>query len=438
MPVSTIATQRTASPLLAGAPRAGSARRSSRRRSRSSPPTSSRCSPATIPSCSRRHERMIGYWFWELEHIPEGMRLGDRAGRRDLGRLAVRRRCVRRRVTRPGAPRADPDPGADRRRQRRRADFAPLADAGDRFVFVVGVRSPQRHRAQEPARRDRGVPPGVRPGRGSAARRQDDERRACGGRSTSGCSPQRDERPDVVVWDAHLSRADQMALVAAADCLVSLHRSEGLGLHLAEAMWLGTPTIATRYSGNVDFMDDTCALLVDHELTRVSGGQGVYPASRATWADPDLDAGGGGDARARRRPGAARPDRRRRAAADGGAAVARRQPGGRSQSLLGLRRSATIGPMSATARPARLDPPRSGEHRHDPRCAVGRPARAAGEGRRLDGHGRRRRTRRVDIARRPTLRERQLDEFDQVRGGGRRGDGRPVRTRSSRARPPRR
>ena len=37
---------------------------------------------------------------------------------------------------------------------------------------------------------------------------------------------------------------------------MSLHRSEGLGLHLAEAMWLGTPTIATRYSGNLDFMDD--------------------------------------------------------------------------------------------------------------------------------------------------------------------------------------
>jgi glycosyltransferase involved in cell wall biosynthesis len=100
------------------------------------------------------------------------------------------------------------------------------------------------------------------------------------------------DRPDVVVWDEHLSREDQMALVANVDCLVSLHRSEGLGLHLAEAMWLGTPTIATRYSGNVDFMDDACALLIGFDRVRVEGGQGVYPPS-ATWAAPDLDEAAG-------------------------------------------------------------------------------------------------------------------------------------------------
>ena len=96
------------------------------------------------------------------------------------------------------------------------------------------------------------------------------------------------DRRDIIVWDEHLDRRDQMALVRAADCLVSLHRSEGLGLHLAEAMWLGVPTIATRYSGNVDFMDDSCALMVDAGRTAVIGGQGVYPPT-ATWADPDLD-----------------------------------------------------------------------------------------------------------------------------------------------------
>lgn len=79
-----------------------------------------------------------------------------------------------------------------------------------------------------------------------------------------------------------------MALVKAVDCLVSLHRSEGLGLHLAEAMWLGTPTIATRYSGNLDFMDDDSGLLVDFEMTHVVGGEGVYPTS-AMWAEPDIE-----------------------------------------------------------------------------------------------------------------------------------------------------
>ncbi len=79
-----------------------------------------------------------------------------------------------------------------------------------------------------------------------------------------------------------------MALVAAADCMVSLHRSEGLGLHLAEAMWLGTPVIATRYSGNLDFMNDDNSLLIDFDLVNVEHGEGVYPSS-AKWAAPDLD-----------------------------------------------------------------------------------------------------------------------------------------------------
>ena len=96
-----------------------------------------------------------------------------------------------------------------------------------------------------------------------------------------------DGRDDIRVWDETLPRADQMALVAAADCMVSLHRSEGLGLHLAEAMWLGTPTIATRYSGNLDFMTDDNSMLIDFDLVNVEHGEGVYPAT-AKWAAPDL------------------------------------------------------------------------------------------------------------------------------------------------------
>jgi glycosyltransferase involved in cell wall biosynthesis len=79
-------------------------------------------------------------------------------------------------------------------------------------------------------------------------------------------------RTDIRFWDEHLDRNDQMALVAVADCLVLLHRSEGRGRHLAEAMWLGTPPIATLYSGNVDFVDDSCALLID--AARVAVGRG--------------------------------------------------------------------------------------------------------------------------------------------------------------------
>ena len=53
-------------------------------------------------------------------------------------------------------------------------------------------------------------------------------------------------------------------MIAGCDCYVSLHRSEGLGLTMAEAMSFGKPVIATAYSGNLDFMTDT-ALLVPYD-----------------------------------------------------------------------------------------------------------------------------------------------------------------------------
>ncbi len=95
-------------------------------------------------------------------------------------------------------------------------------------------------------------------------------------------------RPDIEVVDRHMTRADQMALIAQSDCLISLHRSEGLGLHLMEAMWLGTPVIATRYSGNLEFMNDDNSALVDAALVPVSDRQGYYP-TEAVWADPNID-----------------------------------------------------------------------------------------------------------------------------------------------------
>lgn len=95
-------------------------------------------------------------------------------------------------------------------------------------------------------------------------------------------------REDVRIWDAHLSRSDQFAFLSHLDVLVSLHRGEGFGAHMAEAMWLGVPCIATRYSGNLDFMDDACARLVDYSMVDVVDGGTIYP-SGTQWADPDVD-----------------------------------------------------------------------------------------------------------------------------------------------------
>ena len=96
-------------------------------------------------------------------------------------------------------------------------------------------------------------------------------------------------RPDVLVIDGHLPRAELGSLMAAADCYVSLHRSEGFGLTMAESMALGKPVIATAYSGNLDFMNDENSFLVPFSWATVPPGAGPYPVG-ARWADPDLDA----------------------------------------------------------------------------------------------------------------------------------------------------
>jgi len=96
-------------------------------------------------------------------------------------------------------------------------------------------------------------------------------------------------RDDIVVVDGYRSPEERDVLVALCDCYVSLHRSEGYGLTMAEAMAAATPVIATAYSGNLAFMDEENSLLVPYRMTRIPPGCDPYPAG-AEWAEPDLDA----------------------------------------------------------------------------------------------------------------------------------------------------
>ncbi len=92
----------------------------------------------------------------------------------------------------------------------------------------------------------------------------------------------------VRLLEGYLDRPRLNALTAAADCVVSLHRSEGLGLPLAEAMALGTPTLATAYSGNLDFMTEENSWLVGFNPVELERAYGPYDAG-SVWAEPDLD-----------------------------------------------------------------------------------------------------------------------------------------------------
>ncbi len=85
-----------------------------------------------------------------------------------------------------------------------------------------------------------------------------------------------------------ISRNDVNALLSLTDCFVSLHRSEGFGLGLAEAMYLGKPVIGTNWSSNTDFMNHQNSCLVDYELIQVGKDQGPYKAYQK-WAEPSVE-----------------------------------------------------------------------------------------------------------------------------------------------------
>lgn len=94
--------------------------------------------------------------------------------------------------------------------------------------------------------------------------------------------------PRILVRDGHLGRTGMYALLATVDAYVSLHRAEGIGLGMAEAMYLGKPVIATGWSGNLDFMSEQEAKLVDFQLVPVPPG--AYPhADGQRWAEPNVE-----------------------------------------------------------------------------------------------------------------------------------------------------
>jgi len=92
--------------------------------------------------------------------------------------------------------------------------------------------------------------------------------------------------PGTVLLTETLSRADIYALEAACDCFVSLHRSEGFGLAIAESMLLGKPVISTDWSATAEFVNADNGCPVRAKLITLEQNHGPY-AKGSTWADPD-------------------------------------------------------------------------------------------------------------------------------------------------------
>ncbi|NWG73794.1 MAG: glycosyltransferase family 4 protein, partial [Rubrivivax sp.] len=93
--------------------------------------------------------------------------------------------------------------------------------------------------------------------------------------------------PGIHVLADYLDRPALNALLDSADVYVSLHRSEGFGLGIAEAMARGKVALATGWSGNMDFMNAHNSLPVDYRLVPLEADAGPYRCGER-WADPSI------------------------------------------------------------------------------------------------------------------------------------------------------
>jgi glycosyltransferase involved in cell wall biosynthesis len=96
------------------------------------------------------------------------------------------------------------------------------------------------------------------------------------------------ETPNVILLDRVLSREDVHRLQWCSDAFISLHRSEGFGLWIAECMVKGKPCIITNYSGNIDFANSQNSVPVSYRMVPIRGDEYPYGAGQA-WAEPDMD-----------------------------------------------------------------------------------------------------------------------------------------------------
>jgi glycosyltransferase involved in cell wall biosynthesis len=95
--------------------------------------------------------------------------------------------------------------------------------------------------------------------------------------------------PRIIVMNETLSYRNLLRLKCGSDCYVSLHKSEGWGFGMIEAMNLRVPVVCTAYSGNMDFCSDETAWLVDYEERALRHGEYIFVRKNAKWAEPSVD-----------------------------------------------------------------------------------------------------------------------------------------------------
>lgn len=225
--------------------------------------------------------RTIGFWWWEVERFPGHLRWAAQI----LDEIWVGSEHVRRAVApvagRPVHVFPVPVP-------------VPQAAAGlsrgelglpEGFLFLFAFNYASVFERKNPLGLVEAFSRAFAPGEASLAIKTTGS--ALFAREQSALQAAAASRRDIVVIDRELDPARYHSLTQSADAYASLHRAEGFGLTIAEAMALGKPSVATAYSGNLEFMTAENSYLVDYDLVPVPPGT-PYPLG-SRWAEPDVD-----------------------------------------------------------------------------------------------------------------------------------------------------
>lgn len=248
--------------------------------------------PAALVSLDRAElaRRRIGYWVWELETIPRAWA----AARDFVHEIWTPSRFAADALARTFAQpiRVAPHPAALRAPQiddeLRRAARVRLGLEADDFLALTSFSMSSGFERKNPLAAIRAFKDAFagNPRAHLIVRCRDAHAFPAGAKALREAAR---EGP-IVLIEVPGPQDELNALYAACDAYLSLHRSEGFGLNLAEAMLCARPVIATAWSGNLDFMDANSAALVPARLIPVTDPQRIYRVRGARWAEPDHDA----------------------------------------------------------------------------------------------------------------------------------------------------